>query len=237
KAQTNRRKSDMRSGRLKLAAYVSTVFGIPERNGLKPRKAETFKVSRDPRFELKVRDVVGLYADPSDRAVVIPAGEKTQLQALVRTQRPLPMKPGHPETRAHDCKRNGTSRLLAALDVAAGKAAGQMVERHRSEKFLEPVTEGIELGTPVHFILDNVSSHKSAEVSQWLKERRDWSFHFTPVSASWINTVEGYIEHHNANVARPFRWSGKPEDLVEAWKRGRRKLKESAPEARRSQIA
>ena len=145
----------------KLDIAVSTVFGILERNGPEPHKIKTFKVSRDPRFEMKVRDVVGLYVNPPDHAVVISVDEKTQIQALGRTQRPLPMKPGHPETRTHDCKRNGTACLMAALDVATGKVAGQMVDRHRSEEFLaflDHVAGGIEPGTPVHAVLDNVSS-------------------------------------------------------------------------------
>ena len=184
--------------------------------------------------------------------------EKTQIQALGRTQAPLPMKPGQPQTRTRDCKRNGTACLLAALDIATGKAAGRVVERHRSQEFLgflDQVCEGIEPGVPVHVILDNVSSHKSAEVREWLKEHEDWTFHFTPAPASWMNAVEGffsklsrqrlkhavfdsvdacvaaiegYIEHHNATCARPFRWSRKPEDLVEAWKKGHQKLQELA---------
>ena len=237
---------------------VSTVFGVLKRHGLKPHRVKTFKVSRDPRFELKVRDVVGLYVNPPDHAVVLSVDEKTQIQALGRTQRPLPMKPGHPETRTHDYRRNGTACLMAALDVATGKVVGQMVDRHRSEEFLaflDHVAEGIEPGTPVHVILDNVSSHKSAEVGEWLKGNPDWTFHFTPTSASWMNAVEGffsklsrqrlrhavfnsvdecieaiegYIEHHNASDARPFHWRKKPEDIVEAWKKGHQKLHESA---------
>lgn len=234
------------------------MHGILKENGLRPHQVKTFKVSRDPRFEIKVRDVVGLYVDPPDHAAVISVDEKTQIQALGRTQRPLPMKPGHAETRTHDYRRNGTTCLLAALDVATGKVVGQTVERHRSAEFLaflDHVAEGIAPETPVHVILDNVSSHKSAEVREWLKGRPDWTFHFTPTSASWMNAVEGffsklarqrlknavfdsldeciaaiegYIEHHNANDARPFRWSRKPEDLVEAWKRGHQKLQEMA---------
>ena len=242
----------------RVGVAVSTVFKILEQHGLKPHRVKTFKVSRDPRFELKVRGAVGLYVNPPDHAVVIPAGGKTQIQALGRTQKPLPMKPGHPETRTHDYKRNGTTCLMAALDVATGKVTGQMVKRHRSEEFLaflEHVSEGIKPGTPVHVVLDNVSSHKSAEVHEWLKKNPDWTFHFTPTSASWMNAVEGffsklsrqrlrhavfnsldecvaaiegYIEHHNVSDARPFRWSRKPEDLVEAWKKGHRKLQETA---------
>ena len=236
----------------RLGIGVSTVFGILKRNGLKPHRVRTFKVSRDPRFELKIRDVVGLYVNPPDHAVVISVDGKTQIQALGRTQALLPMKPGHPGTRTHDYKRNGTTCLMAALDVAAGKVTGRMVERHRSEEFpafFDKAAGGIEPGTPVHVILDNVSSHKSAEVNEWLKDHKSWTFHFTPTSASWMNAVEGFfsklsrqrlkpaifnsvderiaaikghIEHHNANDARPFRWSKKPEDLVEAWKRDTR---------------
>ncbi len=237
---------------------ISTVRNILLRHGLRPHQVKTFKVSRDPRFEIKVRDVVGLYVDPPDHAVVLSVDEKTQIQALGRTQRPLPMKPGHAETRTHDYRRNGTTCLLAALDTATGKVVGRTVERHRSEEFLaflDHVAEGIAPGTQVHVILDNVSSHKSAEVHEWLKGRPDWTFHFTPTSASWMNAVEGffsklarqrlkdavfdsldecvaaiegYIEHHNASDARPFRWSRKAEDLVEAWKRGHQKLEEMA---------
>ncbi len=242
----------------KLGIAVSTVFGVLKHNGLKPHRVKTFKVSRDPRFELKVGDVVGLYVNPPDHAVVISVDEKTQIQALGRTQTPLPMKPGHPETRTHDYRRSGTTCLMAALDVATGKVTGQMVERHRSEEFLaflDLVSEGIKPGTQLHVVLDNVSSHKSAEVNEWLKDNANWTFHFAPTSASWMNAVEGffsrlsrqrlkhaifnsldeciaaiegYIEHHNANDARPFRWSKKPEDLVEAWKKGHQKLQESA---------
>ena len=244
----------------KLGMVYSTVHNILKENGLRPHQVKTFKVSRDPRFEIKVRDVVGLHVDPPDHAVVISVDGRTQIQALGRTQRPLPMKPGHAETRTHDCRRNGTTCLLAALDTATGKVVGQTVERHRSAEFLaflDHVAEGIAPGTQVHVILDNVSSHKSAEVHEWLKGRPDWTFHFTPTSASWMNAVEGFfsklarqrlknavfdsldeciaaiegcIEHHNANDARPFRWSRKPEDLVEAWKRGHQKLEMASNE-------
>ena len=163
-----------------------------------------------------------------------------------------------PRQGTHDYRRNGTTCLLAALDTATGKVVGQTVERHRSEEFLaflNHVAEGIGPETPVHVILDNVSSHKSAEVREWLKGRPGWTFHFTATSASWMNAVEGsfskltrqrlkdavfdsldegvaaiegYIEHHNVSDARPFRWSRHPEDLVEAWKRGHQKLDEMA---------
>ena len=235
---------------------VSTMHGILKGNRPGPHQVKTFKVSRDPRFELKVRDVVGLYVNPPDHAVVLSVDEKPQIQALGSTQTSLPMTSDHPETRTHDYRRHGTTCLLAALDVATGKVVGRTVERHRSAEFLDfldHVAEGIEPGTPVHVILDNVSSHRSAEVHEWLKSHPDWTFHFTPTSASWMNAVEGffsklarqrlknavfdsldaciaaiggYIEHHNARDARPFRWSRGPEDLVESWKRGHRRLQE-----------
>ncbi len=225
------------------------LYDIPPRRVRKPHRVRTFKASRDPGFELKVRDVVGLHDNPPDHAVVISADEKTRIQALGRTQVPLPMRPGHPEICTQDDKRNGTTCLMAALDVATGKVTGRMVARHRSEEFLaflEFVSEGIEPGTPVHVILDNVSPHKSAEANEWLKDNANWTFHFTPTSASSMNAVEsffstlawqrfkhaifdsldgciaaieGYIEHHNTDDARPFRWSKAPEDLVEAWKK------------------
>ncbi len=242
----------------RLALTASNVHNILRRNGPVPHQVRTFKVSCDPRSGIKVRDVVGLYVDPPDHAVVLSVDEKTRIQALGRTQRPLPMKPGHAETRTHDYRRNGTTCLLAALDVATGKVVRQTVERHRSAEFtafLDHVAEGTGPGTPVHVILDNVSSHKSAEVHEWLRSRPDRAFHFTPAPASWTDTVEGflsrltgqqlrdavfdslddcvaaiegYIGHHNASDARPFRWSRNPEDLVASWKRGHRKLQEMA---------
>lgn len=242
----------------RLGMAVSTMHGILKANGLRPHQVRTFKVSRDPGSGIKARDVIGLYVDPPDHAVVLSVDEKPRIQALGRTQRSLPMKPGHARTRTHDHRRNGTTCLPAALDVATGRVVGRTADRHRSAEFtafLDHVAGGIEPGRPVHVILDNVSSHKSAEVREWLKERPDWQFHFTPTSASWMNAVEGffsklsrqrlknavfnsldectaaiggYIEHHNANHARPFRWSRNPEDLVEAWKRGHRKLEEMA---------
>ena len=133
-------------------------------------------VSRGPGSGLKVRDMVGLCVDPPDRAVVLSVDEKTRIQALGRTQKPLPMKPGHPETRTHDCRRSGTACLMAALDVATGKVTGQMTGRRRPQEFPAfpgRVAGGIAPGTPVHVIPGSVSSHKSAEVHEWLKENPD----------------------------------------------------------------
>ena len=214
------------------------MFGILKRSGLKPHRVKTFKASRNPGFELKVRDVVGLDGCPTDHAVVISVDENTQIQALGRMQTPLAIKPDHPGTRTHDDTRAGTICLMAALDVATGKITGQMVARHRSEEFLvflDLVSEGIKHGVPVHVVLDYVSSHKSAEVNEWLKRHKNWTFHFRRAPASWMKTavegsfsrllrqrlkhaisnlldeciaaIEDYIAHHNATDARPFRWS------------------------------
>ena len=232
---------------------ISPVRNILLRHGLRPHPVKTFKVARDPKFAIKVRDV-----DPPDPAVVLSVDETTQIPARGRTQTPLPMTPGPAETRTHDTRRNGTTCRLAALDTATGKVVGRTVERHRAAEFRavrDPVAAGIAPETPVHVIRDNVSSHKSAEVHAWLKGRPNWTFHVTPTAASWMNAVEGvfskltrqrlknavfdsleecvaaiegYIAHHNANDARPFRWSRDPEDRVEAWKRGHQKLDEMA---------
>ena len=177
------------------------------------------------------------------------------------------MTSGHPETRSHDYKRNGTTCLMAALDVATGRVVGQMTSRHRSEEFiafLDHVAKCIEPDTKVHVILDNVSSHEWAQVHEWLKNHPDWSFHFTPTSASWTNTVEGFfsklsrrrlknaifnsldecidaietfIDHHNANEARAFRWSKKPEDIIASWKRGYQMIESMMSRERRLSTA
>ena len=233
---------------------VSSVRSILARNRLRPHQVKVFKVPADRQFEKKTHDVVELYVDPPDRAVVLSVDEKTQIQALGRTQKPLRMKAGHPETRTHDYRRNGTACLMAALDTATGKVTGQTVARHRSKEFLEfldLVNGGIAPGTPVHVIPGNVSSHNSAEVHAWLAEHPDWTFHFTPAPASWMNAVEGFfsklarrrlrhsvfspleecagaikafIGHHNGNEAGKFKWSRQPADLAASWKRGYRKL-------------
>ncbi len=229
---------------------MSSVRTILRRHRLYPHRVSTFQVSRDPAFAKKIRDVVGLYVNPPDHAVVLSIDEKPQIPALGRTQKPLPMTPGHAATRTHDYVRHGTTCLLAALDVATGRVIGRMIERHRSEDFvafLDPVAEGLDADRDVHVILDNVSSHKSATVREWLADHPRWHFHFTPTSASWahavegffsklarqrlkhaivnalaecVAAVEGFIAHHNEHSARPFRWSKAPEDLVQSWKNG-----------------
>ena len=144
----------------------------------------------------KIREVVGLYVNPPDHAVILSVDEETQIPAPSRTQKPLPIRSCHPETRSHDNKRNGTTCLMAALNVATGRVVGQMTSRHRSEEFiafLDHVAKNIEPDTKVHAILDSVSSHNSAQVHDWLKHHPDWSFHFTPTSASCTNAVEGFF--------------------------------------------
>ena len=155
----------------KTGMAVGTMHRILKGHGLRPHQVKTFKVSRDPRFELKVRDVAGLYVNPPDHAVVLSVDEKPQIQALGSTQTSLPMTSDHEETRTHDYRRHGTARLLAALDVATGKVVGRTVKRHRSAELLsfpghvaERGAEGIGPGPPVHVVLDNVSFHRSAEV-------------------------------------------------------------------------
>ncbi len=237
---------------------ISTVRGILLRHGPGPHRVRTFRVSRDPRFEIRVRDAAGLHPDPPDRAAVIPVDGKTRTRAPGRTRKPLPMRPGHAGTGTRDYRRNGTTCLPAALDVATGRAVGQTAERRRSAEFpalLDRVAGGTAPETPARVIPGSVPSHGSAEVREWLRGRPDRTFHFTPTPASWMNAVEGlfpklagqrlknaafdsldgcvaavggYIKRHNANDARPFRWSGKPGDLVEAWRRGHRKLDEMA---------
>ncbi len=227
-----------------------TVRNILRAKGLRPHRVKTFRVSRDPAFERRIHDVEGLYVNPPDHAVVLSVDGKRRIQALGRTRRPLPMKRGHATTRTHDYRRNGTACLMAAPAIATGKVIGQMVERHRSREFLaflDHVAEGIAPGTEVHVILDNVPSHRSAKVHKWLKANPDWTFHFTPTSASWANAVEGifpkpgrqrlkhavfdspdeciaaigdYLDHHNEHQARPFRWSSRPDDLVTSCRRG-----------------
>ena len=238
---------------------ISTVHGILNRHGLKPHRVKTFKLSNDPRFGIKAQDVVGLSMNPPDHAVVLSVDEKTQIQALGRTQTPLPLQPGQAETRTHDDQRNGTATLLAALDVATGTVVGQMTQQHRSEDvcaFLDHVATGLDPTKEVHVILDNLSAHTSARVHAWLKAHPNWTFHFTPTSASWMNAVEGVfsklarqrlknaifdsleaciaaveddIAHHNAHDAQPFRWSRDPKDLIAAWKRGHQKLQNRNP--------
>jgi len=216
--------------------------------GLQPHRAETFKLSRDPAFIDKVRDVVGLYLDPPDRALVLCVDEKPQIQAVEGTAPVLPMRPGQVERRSHDYKRHGTTDLFAALDVKAGTVIGACKGRHRASEFrafLDQVEAAVPADLDVHVVLDNAATHKTRLVHDWLVKRPRWHLHFTPTSASWLNMVEGwfalltrrclqrgafastdalkaaiqgYIDHTNAEP-RPFVWTKSADDILASVKR------------------
>lgn len=173
-----------------------TVRRIWNELGLQPHRVETFKVSNDPRFEEKLIDVVGLYLNPPAKAVVLCMDEKSQIQALDRTQASLPMIPGRAGTMTHDYKRNGTTTLFAALDVLTGKVIGQCLPRHRHEEFLaflKTIDREVPRGLQVHLILDNYATHKHENVQRWLKRHKRFHLHFTPTSSSWLNQVERWF--------------------------------------------
>jgi len=174
----------------------STVGRIWRAFSLQPHRSETFKLSKDPLFIDKVRDIVGLYLNPPDRALVLCVDEKSQIQALNRTQPLLPMRPGQIERRTHDYERHGTTSLFAALDVKTGTVIGELHRRHRSvefRKFLDTIDSAIPKNLDVHLILDNYGTHKTALIRSWLAKRPRFHVHFTPTSASWINLVERYF--------------------------------------------
>jgi transposase len=204
--------------------------------GLQPHRVETFKLSTDPHFVEKVRDIVGLYLNPPDRALVLSVDEKSQIQALNRTQLLFPIRPGLPERQSHDYTRHGTTSLFAALDTATGKVIGQCHDRHRQQefiKFLNAIDQQIPEDVDVHLILDNYATHKTNAVKKWLLKHPRYHVHFTPTSASWLNMVErffgeitekqirrgsfnsvaqlkaaivDYLEIHNENP-KPFVWT------------------------------
>jgi transposase len=164
--------------------------------GLEPHRSETFKLSSDPQFVEKVRDIVGLYLDPPERALVLCVDEKTQIQALDRSQPVLPMRPGQAERRSHDYVRHGTTSLFAALDAKTGKVVGDLHRRHRSlefRRFLDSIEDSVPTGLDVHLILDNYGTHKTAMIRRWLAKRPHFHVHFTPTGASWINLVERFF--------------------------------------------
>ena len=232
---------------------VSSVQRIWRGHGLQPHRVRQFKLSTDPAFAAKLRDVVGLYVDPPAHAVVLSVDEKSQIQALARTQDPLPMKPGQPTTRTHDYKRHGTTTLFAALDVLEGKVIGRCMQRHRHQefiRFLNAVEAAVPAGKVVHAILDNYAVHKHPKVRAWLDRHPRWTFHFTPTSASWLNAVEGFfaklakrrlrravfgslvevqaaikrfIAESNGNP-KPFVWTADPDRIIQAAKRGHQAL-------------
>jgi transposase len=164
--------------------------------GLQPHRAESFKLSTDPLFIEKVRDIVGLYLDPPERAVVLCVDEKSQIQALNRFQPILPMMPGAPERRSHDYVRHGTTSLFAALNMATGKVIGSLHRRHRAsefKKFLIRIDEEVPEGLDVHLILDNYATHKTPDIHRWLLKHPRFHLHFTPTSGSWLNMVERWF--------------------------------------------
>jgi transposase len=174
----------------------STVNRIWRAFALQPHRTETFRLSKDPLFIEKVRDIVGLYLNPPDRALVLCVDEKSQIQALDRTQPLLPMRPGQVERRTHDYVRHGTTSLFAALDAKSGKIIGQLHRRHRAiefRKFLDTIDAAVPGELDVHLILDNYGTHKTPMIHRWLARRPRFHLHFTPTSGSWLNLVERWF--------------------------------------------
>ena len=237
------------------AAGVSlrSVQRILEAHQLAPHRIRTFKLSNDPKFAEKLKDVVGLYVDPPAHAVVLSVDEKSQIQALDRTQPGLPMKPGRAGTMTHDYKRHGTTTLFAALNILDGTVIGRNMQRHRHQefiRFLNTIEEQVPAGKVIHAIVDNYATHKHPRVRQWLARHPRWTFHFTPTSASWLNAVEGFfakltrrrlkrgvfrsvvdlqlainrfVAETNADP-KPFVWTADPKRVLAAVKRGKQAL-------------
>ena len=232
---------------------LAAVQGIWKAHGLVPHRVRTFKLSKDPEFIAKLRDVVGLHLHPPAHAVVPSVDEESQIQALDRTQPGLPVKPGRCATMTHDYVRNGTTTLFAALNVLDGRVIGRCMQRHRHQeflRFLNAVEAAVPAGKLVHAILDNYGTHKHPKVLAWLGRHPRWTFHFTPTSASWLNAVEGFfakltkrrlrrgvfgslvelqaaINRFLAEAnrdPRPFVWTAKPEHILEKVRRGNQAL-------------
>lgn len=222
---------------------ISSVQRIWRAFGLQPHRLETFKLSTDPDFVAKVRDVVGLYVSPPEHAIVLCVDEKSQIQALDRSQPMLPMRPGQPARRSHDYKRHGTTSLFAALDIATGQVIGKCCPRHRAaefRKFLDEIEANVPKDLDVHLVMDNYATHKTPLIRAWLAKRPRWHVHLTPTSSSWLNQVErffalltdkkirrgvhrnvadlqadiaDFIDHHNAEP-KPFRWTKSADDIL-----------------------
>jgi len=241
----------------KLAKVVaisrSSVQRIWAAHGLKPHLTKKFKLSNDKKFAEKVQDVAGLYLNPPDKALVLCVDEKSQIQALDRTQPGLPIKKGRAGTMTHDYKRNGTTTLFAALAVATGKVMGECMPRHRHQeflRFLRAIYRNTTRHLDLHLIVDNYATHKHPKVKAWLARHKRVHLHFIPTSASWLNQVErffglitqdairrgvfrsvadlkaaieAYLENHNADP-KPFIWTAKAADILEKVARGRRVL-------------
>jgi transposase len=174
----------------------ATVQRIWKKHKLQPHRVESFKFSNDPQFAPKVRDIVGLYMNPPDKAIVLSVDEKSQIQALDRTQPILPLRPGLPERRTHDYERHGTTTLFAALNVLEGTVIGECQTRHRHQeflRFLDRIEESVESGLDIHLVLDNYGTHKHPDVKKWLMQRPRYHVHFTPTSSSWLNQIERWF--------------------------------------------
>src|SRR5215831_7046298 len=208
----------------KLGVSRMMVQRVWQRYDIQPHRVEKFKISNDPKFEDKVRDVVGLYLDPPDRALVLCVDEKSQIQALDRTAPILPLRPGLPERQTHDYKRHGTTTLFAAFNILNGKVIGSCLPRHRGKefiKFLRQLETEIPPELEVHLILDNYRTHKCAAVQRWLKpkKRRRFHFHFTPTSSSWLNQVERWFGLITDKMIRrgTFHSAAELERAIYAW--------------------
>lgn len=233
-----------------LGVTPSMVLRIWRANGLKPHLVKTFKLSNDPHFEEKLLDVVGLYLNPPEHALVLSADEKTSIQALDRTQPELPIKKGRCGTLTHDYKRNGTTTLFAAIDMAEGRVISTCMEKHRHQewiKFLNQINRETPSDLDVHLIVDNYATHKHPKVKSWLKRHRRFHQHFTPTSSSWLNVIEGFfgqltqkrlargvfrgvadlkeaitsfIDAHNRDP-KPFVWTATAQQIIEKVGRAR----------------
>ena len=232
---------------------VSSVQRIWRAHGLQPHRVRHFKLSNDPQFAAKLHEIVGLYVDPPDHAIVLSVDEKSQIQALDRTQPGLPMKKGRAGTMTHDYERHGVTTLFAALDVLEGKVIGQCMKRHRHQefiRFLNVIDARVPKKKTIHIIVDNYATHKHPDVMLWLEKHRRFVFHFTPTSDSWLNAIEGffakltkkrlkrgvfrslrelkdaihrYLDDTNANP-KPFTWTKDPNKIIAAVKRGHQVL-------------
>ena len=232
---------------------VSSVQRIWRAHGLAPHRTRHFKLSNDPKFIDKLRDVVGLYVDPPAHAIVLSVDEKSQIQALDRTQPGLPLKKGRAGTMTHDYKRHGTTTLFAALNVLDGTVIGRNMQRHRHQefvRFLNAVEAEVPAGKVVHAIVDNYATHKHPKVRKWLTAHPRWTFHFTPTSCSWLNAVEGFfakltrrrlkrgvfrsvadlqaainrfLDEYNVEP-KPFTWTADPDKIIAAVRRGHQVL-------------
>ena len=232
---------------------ASSVQRIWRSHGLQPHRFRQFKLSKDPKFAEKLHDIVGLYMAPPAHALVLSIDEKSQIQALDRTQPGLPMKKGRLGTMTHDYKRHGTTTLFAALNVLDGTVTGKNMQRHRHQefiRFLNAIEAKVPAGKVIHAVIDNYATHKHPKVLAWLERHPRWVFHFTPTSCSWLNAVEGFfakltkrrlrrgvfrcvadlqaainrfLAEHNQQP-KPFVWTKDPDEIIAAVKRGHQAL-------------